>query len=66
MTVPKDPPKQRPPLWATETRLNAIISEWFVKQNGGEVSKETLGRRILESLEVMPDEFFEYVAKLGK
>ena len=56
--------EKKPELWATEVRLQAIISGWFADQNNGTPPKETLARRVLDSLTIIPDEFFEWVQKI--
>lgn len=54
----------RPNLWATEVRLQAIIAAWFKEQCNGKPHEQTLARRVIESLCIMPDEFFDYIKEL--
>lgn len=51
-------------LKVTEGRLNSIIAGWFTKQYNNNVPENTLGREIIRAMEIMPDEFFDYLKSL--
>lgn len=62
--VSKAPNYNPPELKATEGRLNSIIGGWFQEQYPNKPPKETLARRIISSMVIMPDELFDWLNSL--